>query len=141
MKKVVKIAAIVGGSGLLAGTFFLGTSSASIPDADGKVYACYDGKGNTRIIDKASENCLTGETQVTWPGSVSVSTYVKNVSTSAGSPNADCDSGDLLMTMAGTSSGTPIAWNVGSFRTNGSGHAIGVSFAATASVDLVCLNQ
>ncbi len=63
-KKVVALLAlgvVLGG----AGTALVG---AAIPDADGKIHACYSTGmlGRVRIIDSPSQTCRSGETAISW---------------------------------------------------------------------------
>lgn len=148
MQLRTKIAAVLGAAGLGVGAFFVGTSSASIPDTTGEIHGCYDAKGNTRIIDSASESCLTGETGVNWPSQVNLDTYMVTNSTNTSGSNisSDCTSGDLLLAAWGSKSGSPNQEaHPKSFQTNGSGQPTGVTWD-TGWVDgshtfVLCLNQ
>jgi hypothetical protein len=86
-----------------------GLAAAAIPDADGVIHACFNKRtGAVRIIDTeapVSATCTSKETALSWnqtgpagqpgpAGSVSA-TYVRS-STSTGTAQANCDSGDIV---------------------------------------------
>ena len=145
MQKRHKIAAALGAAGLGIGAFRGGTASASIPDSNGTIHACRDGAGNLRVIDSASESCLTGETSVDWAASFNPTTYVVQDSGNPGGYRTeieDCNSGDILLSaqMTGTVNGgdSPVP----TYRYDAQSRPKGASWYVgyQASWSLICLD-
>src|SRR5579862_404361 len=58
-------AALVAGAGGVA--YASHVTEASIPDGNGVIHGCYNGKGHLRVVDTdAGKTCHVGETALTW---------------------------------------------------------------------------
>src|SRR5437588_3119036 len=58
-------AAAIAVSGAAAG--WIGVAEASIPAANGRIYACYANKGGAlRLINYPAQHCHSGETRISW---------------------------------------------------------------------------
>lgn len=86
-----KAAGLVLGGVSLIGIATGSTASASIPDSNGTIHACYlNLTGAVTIIDSATSSCIAGQTAVTWPTSATQGN-VHTVSVSSFTPSSPAD--------------------------------------------------
>src|SRR6185503_8553667 len=56
-------------AGLVVGGIMTPAALALIPDSSGIIHACYNNKGDVRIIDSPAESCKNNETAISWSSS------------------------------------------------------------------------